>query len=278
VSGLWQARADAPTGIKYKWDKGSWIVADVPRGQGRGGGVIYAHKAKYYDRVNYTHEFWKYDIDADTWYTTQLAGMPLYGLHSGRIRKKKAKDGGAGAKFDDYIYAIKGGNTQQFWMYDILGDSWTEQDTVPTNGSTGRKKRVKYGADLVSWGGGAFFALKGNKTLEMWRYALPVPPALPRPERSGVMGGVVKAGRLGVTLVPNPLTGGIATLRYSLPMAGPATINVFDVTGRSVVKRTVTATLVGAVSLDVRSLSAGIYLVRFDTDGYTATQKLVVQK
>ena len=270
-TGMWEPRADAPTGIKYKWDKGSWIAYD-------GDATIYAHKAKYYDRAKYVHEFWKYDIPGDTWYTTQLAGMPLYGLHSGKIKKKKAKDGGAGAVFGDQIYALKGGNTQQFWKYDIPGDTWTEQDTVPTNGSTGRKKRVKYGADLVHWGSGAFFALKGNKTVEMWRYVIPTAMAMPRPERSGVMGGVVKAGRLGVTLAPNPLTGGFATLRYSLPMAGPAVINVFDVTGRSVVKRTVLATLVGAVSLDVRSLSAGIYLVRFDTDGYTATQKLVVQK
>jgi hypothetical protein len=163
-------------------------------------------------------------------------------------------------------------------MYDIPGDTWVEQDTVPNNGSTGRKKRVKYGADLVSWGGGAFFALKGNKTRELWRYVIPSAMAMPRPERSGVMGGVVKAGKLGVTLAPNPLTGNVATLRYSLPMAGPATISVFDVTGRSVMERSVLATRTGAVSLDVRSLSAGIYLVRFDTDGYTATQKLVVQK
>ena len=45
-------------------------------------------------------------------------------------------------------------------------------------GSTGRKKRVKYGADLVHWGYGAFFALKGNKTNEFWRYVVP-PPSMP---------------------------------------------------------------------------------------------------
>ncbi len=163
-TGTWESRADAPTGIKYKWNKGSWIVYD-------GDATIYAHKARYYNRATYKHEFWKYDIPGDSWYTTPLAGMPLYGLHSGRIRKKKAKDGGAGAMYGNEIWALKGGNTQQFWMYNIVADTWTEQDTVPTNGSTGdRKKRVKYGADLVHWGGGVFFALKGNKTVEMWRY------------------------------------------------------------------------------------------------------------
>ncbi len=137
---------------------------------------------------------------------------------------------------------------------------------------------MKYGADLVSWGGGAFFALKGNKTRELWRYVIPTAMAA-RPERSGVLGGDrfdIRKSSFAIT--PNPLTGGFATLRYSLPMAGPATIHVFDVTGRSVMERSVTATRVGAVSLDVRSLSAGIYLVRFDARDFTATRKLVVQR
>ncbi|MBN2537926.1 T9SS type A sorting domain-containing protein [candidate division WOR-3 bacterium] len=42
--------------------------------------------------------------------------------------------------------------------------------------------------------------------------------------------------------------------------------------------RRVAAGRSGAVSLDLRSLSAGIYLVRLETDGYSGTAKLVVQK
>jgi hypothetical protein len=45
-----------------------------------------------------------------------------------------------------------------------------------------------------------------------------------------------------------------------------------------VLSRSVVATRTGAVSLDVRSLSAGTYLVRLESDDYTATQKLVVQR
>ena len=80
-----------PPGSKPKYDKGSWIVYD-------GVNSIYTHKAKYYDRALFVHEFYKYDIAGDSWST--LAGMPLYGLHSGRIKKKKAKDGGAGAMYE----------------------------------------------------------------------------------------------------------------------------------------------------------------------------------
>ncbi|OYD15378.1 hypothetical protein CH330_05835 [candidate division WOR-3 bacterium JGI_Cruoil_03_51_56] len=33
----------------------------------------------------------------------------------------------------------------------------------------------------------------------------------------------------------------------------------------------------GAANLDLRTLSAGVYLVRLDTDGFATTSKLVVQ-
>jgi hypothetical protein len=38
------------------------------------------------------------------------------------------------------------------------------------------------------------------------------------------------------------------------------------------------ATRSGAVSLDLRSLSAGIYLVKVEAAGFTGTQKLVIQQ
>ena len=68
-----------------------------------------------------------------------------------------------------------------------------------------------------------------------------------------------------------------ATLRYSLPRAGAASISVYDVTGRSVLSRSVVANRTGAVSLDVRDLAAGTYLVRLEAGDWTGTQKLVVQ-
>ena len=59
-----------------------------------GSSTIYAHKAKYYNKLTAqpVHEFYKFDMRGDTWYSDTLAGMPLYGLHGGRIKKKKAKD------------------------------------------------------------------------------------------------------------------------------------------------------------------------------------------
>jgi len=147
----WYLRASAPGGISVKYDKGSFIVND-------GDSIIYAAKAKY-------NELWKYNIAKDSW-VRQLAGMPFYGATG---RKKKSKDGGSGALLGGYIYALKGGNTNEFWRYSIAADSWREMDTLPTYGSTNRKRLVKDGGSLAS-DGRVLFALKGNKCLEFWRY------------------------------------------------------------------------------------------------------------
>ena len=77
---------------------------------------------------------------------------------------------------------------------------------------------------------------------------------------------------------PNPLTGGSATVRYSLPGAGPATLCVYDVTGRTALTQTLAANRTGTASLDLRKLGAGVYLLNVTTDCFTATRKLVVQR
>jgi hypothetical protein len=202
--------------------------------------------------------------------------MPLVGMTG---RSKRSKDGGSACRYDDNIYALKGGNTQEFWVYDPGTDEWAELDTMPSFGSTGRKKRVKYGADIASFGDGAFFALKGNKTLEFWRYVLPYVGS-PEPVRSGVMGTAVKTrGMHGFELRPNPLASGFATVRYSLPKAGPVFVRVFDVAGRTVSDtRSLGHSVSGSLSLDLRNLSAGIYLVQLDADGYSDTRKLVIRQ
>ncbi|OYD17411.1 hypothetical protein CH330_00270, partial [candidate division WOR-3 bacterium JGI_Cruoil_03_51_56] len=272
ANNAWITLQNVPFGTREKYDKGSFLVYD-------GDNTLYAHQAKYYNKAGafLHHHMFKYDVVGDSWYSQELNGMPLYGLHSGRIKKKKSKDGGSGAWYESEIYALKGGNTQQFWKYIAAQDTWQELDTVPTNGSTGRKKRVKYGADIVGFGGGAFFALKGNKTLEAWRYMLNPELLAARPERSGVMAGLTRASRFGLTITPNPLASGFATLRYSLPNAGPVSLSVFDVAGRVVRKQTIMAARNGAANLDLRTLSAGVYLVRLDTDGFATTSKLIVQ-
>jgi hypothetical protein len=268
----WETLDDAPAGVRNKWDKGSWLCG-MP---GAGGWQIYAHKARY-------HELHVYDAAAQAWDSTSKTGMPFSGMTG---RKKKSKDGGSAARSGDEFFCLKGGNTQEFWEYDPATDLWTELDTMPSLGSTGRKKRVKYGADIASFGFGAFFALKGNKTVEMWRYvtngdctALGTVPACQDPgqglDRTGVVVG--PNGTLPVVW-QNPITSGCRVLSYSLPRPGPVKLRVFDISGREVlVARSLDNSASGSLSLDLRHLSAGVYLVRFEAGGFVSTQKLAVQ-
>ncbi|MFO7638023.1 MAG: T9SS type A sorting domain-containing protein [bacterium] len=260
----WEQLTDAPAGARAKWQRDSWLAYDGVR-------TIYAHKARV--RVP---EFWKYDILGDTWYSQQLAGMPLAGLHGGKMKNKKARDGGAGIWCDGVIYALKGGNTQQFFMYDVSGDSWSERDTVPTIGSTGKRRRVNAGAHLIRYADNVFFALKGNKTVEMWRYVVPGATAFAGgPARSGALAGPA-AGRSFVTVGPNPLVGGRATVRYGLPAPGPARLAVYDAAGRCRHQQSFVAERRGTLSLNLRELSAGVYLLILEQPEQSLSAKLVV--
>jgi hypothetical protein len=148
----WETLAAAP-GYPHKWYEGSFLAYD-------GDHTIYAHKAK-------SHELWKYDTEGHTW-CGGLSGMPLYG-NSGR--KKKSKDGGAAAWRDSAIYALKGGNTQEFWKYCPDGDTWCELETIPQRASySSQGRKAHAGADIGAMPGFGLYALKGNRTLEFWRY------------------------------------------------------------------------------------------------------------
>ncbi len=272
----WDTLPEVPYGGNAKkYDKGSFLVYD-------GVNTIYAHQSKYYDKTqeNPHHFMFRYDVAADSWCRAPLSGMPVQGFEGGRDKNKKSADGAAGAWFGDNLYALKGGNTQGFFKYWPDGDTWSQLDTVPGNGSTGSKKRVKAGGDLVSYLGGIFFALKGNKCYELWRY---VEPALEASSftpqaRSGVQTGKSAVGSLRLAISPNPIATGFATLRYSLLKPGPFVVTVFDAAGRAIRQQRFAGNRVGAVTLDLRRLAGGVYLVRLDAEGLTQTQKLVVQR
>ncbi|MBM3315138.1 T9SS type A sorting domain-containing protein [candidate division WOR-3 bacterium] len=191
--------------------------------------------------------------------------MPLVGRAG---KSKKSKDGGSAAYHGGSIFALKGGNTQEFWRRGE-GADWFELDTMPSYGSTGRKKRAKAGADIVSFGGGVFFALKGNRTLELWRYAMP------EPGRASESGVVSAAGRLetgrGVRAAPSVVTGG--RLQLAGDVAAAARASIYDASGRLVLG----PRPAGGGTLDVRGLAAGVYLVRMDGAGRTAATRFVVE-
>jgi len=268
------ALPNAPDGIKPKYDKGSWIAYDGDR-------YIYCMKAKYGVSGN---EFYKFDVARDSWVLTPtLAPMPLGSQVTGKPRKKVA-DGSCADWGNGALYAFKGGNTQQFWKYlpDDSAGTWVELDTVPQVAHTGdRKKKVKTGAALAYYpDGGVFYAQKGNKGNQFWMYKPGTGVVFDtRPTRDGV----AASGRLTIddcrlSIAPNPPATGYAILRYSLPKSGVMMLNVYDVTGRSVITRTLNTGRTGSTALDLRNLSAGVYLVKLSSDGFSTSQKLVVEK
>ncbi len=255
----WQTLPPAPIGSNVKWDKGSWLAYD-------GADKIYAFKAKY-------HEFYRYHLDGDSW-SAALAPMPVAGSGG----SKKAKDGSCGAFKGGKVYALKGGNTQEFWCYTVATNTWAELDTIPKFGSTGKKKKVKAGASIVAVDQ-VLYATKGNKCNELWKYK----PAAsfggePMPSREGVMAERLAIGDWRLAIAPNPIVSGYAALHYSLPKAGPATLRIFDVAGRSVLTQTLIAGRSGSVGLDLRHLSTGVYLAKLAADDFSTTQKLVLQR
>lgn len=267
----WELLSPAPTGRSAKWQEGSWLAYD-------GQSTIYAHKACW-------HELWAYSLAGDSWSQGELPGMPCTGS-SGRRRKSKA--GGCGAWYGSSIYALKGGNTDEFWRYDAGSRSWQELDAMPALGSTGRKKKVKTGAGIASIDRGAFFALKGNKTLELWRYVEPLYASRSTPEaRDGVSSSVERTAYSVMRISPNPLASGIATLSWGSGVARDASgiVRIYDISGRCVLRQ---AHCVGrsasSVLLDLRSLSSGIYLLRLDAGDSTVARaagvasKFIVQR
>jgi hypothetical protein len=259
---VWEPLDSPPPGVRDKWDRCSWLVWDKGR-------YLYAHKAKY-------HELYRYDLETQKWDTTRLTGMPFIGAMGW---KKKSKAGSSAAYYNGFIWALKGGNTQEWWKYDVAADTWTEKETIPAFGSTGRKKRIKYGADVVHWGTGAplFFTAKGNKTVEFWGYledpqiGISVKPS----------GNVTPAGGLALDVMPNPFRTR-AVAGFSLPRSGYADLAVYTPLGcrvRTLESRAVTPGHY-SVAWDGRdesgkTLPVGIYCLRLVAGDAVVTRKVV---
>jgi len=251
----WQTLTPAPVGAKEKWDKGSWLAYDDVNNK------VYAFKAKYM-------EFYSYNPNGDSW-SAALAPMPA----AGPAGSKKAKDGSCGTYFTGgSIFALKGGNTQELWKYTIASNAWTALETIPRGTA---KKKVKAGGSITT-AGVMIYAIKGNKSDELWQYS-PGSYLFAPPRHDGVLAGKTVIAQ-GISISPNPLASGFAVLRYGLPKAGAAEVNIYNVAGQQVMAQTFTTGRSGTVNLDLRHLSNGVYLVKLSGEGFANSQKLVVQR
>jgi hypothetical protein len=260
----WENLASAPVGASGRWEKGSWLVYDDNSN-------LLAHRAKF-------SELWMYDVVADHWETNYHPGMPLVGSSS---QSRKSKDGGSAARRGSGLFALKGNKTGEYWHYDPFGARWREYEPMPEFGTTMRVVRVGPGADIVSYPfGRTLFALKGNKTVEFWRYTMA--PEGETEEFAGDPGSsaapAAAPARPCLQVSPNPPLGGIANLNYSVPQRGQAQVRLFDAAGRVVNSQSVRLESDGLLRLDVGGLSAGIYLIRLDAGTASVAQKLIINR
>jgi hypothetical protein len=80
------------------------------------------------------------------------------------------------------------------------------------------------------------------------------------------------------TIMSQHLTGSIARAESRLVLAGATSVTLYDMRGRAVLKRNMGTAVTGESSLDLLSLSPGVYIVRLNDGRSTVTRKLVVQR
>ena len=118
--------------------------------------VIYALKG------NGTNELWSYYPGCDTW--IQKTDIPKF--WTGAIKPTKVKSGGALVAYDNSIYAFKGGNTKEFWMYIPATDTWVPKCSLVTIDG----KKIKGGGSLEVLDT-LIYAFVGGGTNHFYAYA-----------------------------------------------------------------------------------------------------------
>jgi hypothetical protein len=98
------------------------------------------------------------------------------------------------------------------------------------------------------------------------------------PEGGGGQAQPVALSQSRIELFPNPARAGRVTVRYSLPRAGQMTVSLLDVSGRAVRTQEIAATRTsGSFSLHAGGLTAGVYMLKLESDSASQIRKLVIQ-
>ena len=259
-------RADVPMPFQSysskKVKKGSSISSD-------GGANLYAFKG------GNTNEFWQYNILGQRWITRE--SVPL-----GPARKK-IKAGSGSGYLGSRVYLTKGGNRTEFWAYDITTRTWKQKSDVPLGLAF---KKVKTGGTATA-SYAAFYALKGGNTTEFWSYGPGFDTVFGFGTRKdpGVQGRPAALPEVfSLRGGPNPFVTA-AVVRLAVPRLTRATLKVYDVSGQLI-----TTLLDGMLPAGTRELvwnardeaqrevANGIYLLKFESPDYKATQKLILQR
>lgn len=262
----WTQVSSPPLGPSGKsgYKNGSCLTYD-------GDEFVYVLKGNYGD-------FHKYSIDGDSWHQLRQYDYKIFLNREGK--KKKPKGGAALVYYEDNIYLLKGGNTLEFWRYEIASDSWIQMNPAPTwdipLGPSGKK--VKDGGCMTIHKD-YFYVAKGKNTDEFYRHTLPtITLTALQPTNEGIQEETNSNKNFRLMVKPNPANK-LIVLRYNLPIADKVNIKLYDITG-SLVKTFTNSipTKDGTLLIDTKSLPAGVYIIQFKAKALRVNRKIAIEK
>lgn len=133
----------------------------IPKKVKQGGALVVSESLIYAFKGGGTNEFWAYYPAADTW--QQVQSIPKFYRNS--TKAKKVKIGAALTCYAGNIYAFKGGNTRELWVYLPVHDSWSPRCSLLSID----KKMIKGGGALATMGD-SIFAFVGGKSNHFYMY------------------------------------------------------------------------------------------------------------
>ncbi len=290
------AMKGAKTSEFYLYDitQDSWFQVSIPP-IGTSGKLGYKKgSCLAYDEVNglvyvlqgYYGSFFNYSIEGDSWHQLRQYNYRVFLNRDGR--KKKPKDGAALVYYDDNNYMLKGGNTNEVWLYSVAADSWQQKETaeqwdIPLGQSN---KKVKDGGSMIKFGD-YFYASKGKNTTEFYRHSLPtieIADIKLKDERleddkiNLSICNLQSSNQFNLEIIPNPVIN-LFTVKNILPEPGPVSLKIYNIAGKLIKSYTSSNfSKNGVVKIDTKTLTSGVYILRFSSEGINITQKVVLEK
>ncbi len=269
--GTWETMTSAPTGLSGKtYKNGSCLSYD-------GVDTIFCLKGSY-------NELAAYSVQHNTWVTKDT--MPKKAPPG--TKKTKVKDGAGMAYYSKAVYVLKGGNTDEFWMFSRADQQWH----IQTQLTVGSKKVKGGGALCYADANKSLYAFRGNNTLEFWKYG----PLSTDGYLVSANGGQKSeqgqsAGRspqFALSVLPSVFTSCFnSSIHYSLPTQGLVSLGLYDMTGRQVRVLAAAEQTAGSYTLNWDGLDEhgelvpeGIYFVRMNVReaGFTASRKIMLMR
>ncbi|MDW7987659.1 MAG: C25 family cysteine peptidase [candidate division WOR-3 bacterium] len=213
-----------------------------------------------------TYYFYQYIPSRDTWIRKADARFG-----NEQSIKRKLKDGAALCALGNYIYAIKGGNTQDFGCYVISRDTWITLENIPG------PKKVKAGGALVSWDR-CIYMLKGGQNREFWRY-VPFYNTIYNTTSKTLYNVQKIQNRQIETFTLKPISySKCLELSFTLRQPMHLTISLYNAIGQQIQVVANKKFIKGShtIRFDVSSLKPGVYYVRFTGREFEKVSKIVI--